>query len=703
MPDSNNQNENEARLNLLYEIGRVLASAETMNEAAPQILEAICRRLRFDLGELWRVNKDEAVLTFENAWHYPSPRLEGLTARSREYEFIKGEGLPGEVWAQNAPVWIGSIEAENNLPRKLFVEELDMRSAFGFPIRLGEKLLGVFSFFSREARQPDEIFLRMFAAIGDNIGQFVERERIEKHLRQSEESYRIVAETASDAIIKIDTESKILFVNTAVERIFGYAVEEILGESLTNLIPEDLREQHLTGFRRYLETGERQLSWAGIEIPALHKDGHIFPMEISFGEFNQNSERFFIGIARDISRRKRTEAEREQLLESEQKSRQIAEAANRAKDEFIAVVSHELRSPLNAMLGWTRILQEQKPDEKTIEYALDVIVRNARSQSKLIEDLLDIARVGEKKLRLDLQPTELAPIINQAVEIIKPAATAKNIRITQSLDRTANFVVGDDERLRQIIENLLSNAVKFTLDGGLINVRLEREDNRAKIVVSDNGQGITPEFLPQIFELFKQADLPATRRHGGLGIGLSLARNLVELHGGAITATSAGEGRGATFIVRLPLREIAPIKENSSKVKFMDSQGKLSGFWILAVDDEADAREIVSFMLQINGAKVTTANSAVEAIDILKSSNGKLPDILLSDISMPNESGYALLEKIRALPEENGGRIPAVALTAFNRPEDRQNAFEAGFQKHLGKPVEMDDLISAIIETARAR
>ncbi|MDQ3062403.1 MAG: ATP-binding protein, partial [Acidobacteriota bacterium] len=686
-----------------------------------------------------------------------------------------------------------------------------------------------------------------------------------------EESYRIVAETASDVVIKIDEHSKILFVNHSVERVFGHRVEEMLGQSLAMIMPEGLRERHQAGLQHYLATGERHLSWAGIEISALHAKGHTFPLEISFGEYKEDGKRFFIAIARDITRRKQyerallerehlallnsdvshaliqndslqdilnncteavvkhldaafariwtlnkkenvlelqassgiythldgehsrvpvgkfkigliaeerkphltnsvvgdgrvadqdwakregmvafagypliveerlvgvigmfarqplaekslevltsvsnaialgierkqTEAERERLLISEQQARENAETANRAKDEFIAIVSHELRSPLNAMLGWTRILQEQKPNEEMTSYALDVIVRNARSQSKLIEDLLDIARLNEGKLRLELLPIELAPIIVAAIEIIKPTTDAKNIRLNQSLDKAANFIVGDGERLRQIVENLLSNAVKFTPEGGRVDIGLERENNEAKIIISDTGQGISAEFLPQIFERFKQADPSTTRRHGGLGIGLSLARDLVELHGGTITAQSAGEGTGAIFTVSLPLRMIAPIKENSSgKVESMDSQGKLNGFWILAVDDEADAREIVSFMLQINGAKVTTANSAVEALEILKESNGHLPDVLLSDISMPNESGYALLEKIRALPRENGGEIPAVALTAFNRPEDRQSAFEAGFQRHLGKPVEMEDLISAIIETAGAK
>jgi len=1386
---SESNTEKDTRLNLLYEIGRILASLETMNEAAPQILEAVCRHLRFELGELWCLHKGETVLKLESVWHLPA--MEKFVAESRRFEFPIGDGLPGKVWAKNAPVWIENLSGEEQLPRRFFAEESGLQSGFAFPILLGERFLGAFSFFSTDARRADDALLQMFAAVGNHIGQFIKHEKIESSLRESEdryrafieqstegiwrfeldeklsvnlpvdeqvelgfrrgylaecndamarmydleraedlvgsriadlldmsdaanveylrsfiesgynlidaeshekdrngndkyflnslvgtiengflvrvwgtqrditaqkkaeqatreseESYRIVAETASDAIIKIDEDSRILFVNSSVERVFGYTVGEMLGQSLTMIVPENLRERHHAGFRRYLETGVRHLPWEGLEIPALHADGHTFPMEISFGEYHQHGSRFFIGIARDITERKRTENrltliseiselarafddpneflyavskavgehlqvkrclfneidierdletvhrdycsgvesvagehrisdyssitsadmiagttvvnnnskidprtaddyakvyepnserayvavpllrencwvaslwvsddkprewngqeislletvaertwtaieklrvdvalreseerfakafnssplavtitslntgklvevnetfvnltgysraeavgrttdelrlwekphdreielaavkrdgqvrdleysfrlrdgaevvgllaaelldlggkpcvltviqditrrkraeenlkhqktllealtesvldgilivspegkmlhfnqhfldiwnfsaevvesqsderaldwaanqttnpqaflervgnvyqqpdrevreevlmrdgrvyerfgapilsgetrlgwvwtfrditerklaekavreseeryrslfetmdegfclcemifdqdgkpsdyrfletnpafermtglaradgrtarellpnlearwfeiygkvvltgeavrfvdgsdamnrwfdvyashvgdadsrrfailftditerrkienEREQLLASEQQAREIAEEANHAKDEFIALVSHELRSPLNAMLGWTRILQNQNPDEETKNHALDIIVRNARSQSRLIEDLLDIARVSKGKLRVEMQPTELIPIINAAVEIIKPAAAAGNIKLSQTLDRAADLINGDVDRLRQVVENLLSNALKFTPPDGSIEVRLERENNTAKIVISDTGQGISREFLPQIFERFKQADASATRRHGGLGIGLSLARDLVELHGGAISAESAGEGQGATFIVTLPLRVVAPLTENSDEVETMDAQGKLSGFWILAVDDEADARELVSFMLQINGAKVTTANSAVEALDILKSSEGRLPDILLSDISMPNESGYALLEKIRALPREHGGQIPAVALTAFNRPEDREAAYEAGFQKHLGKPVEPNDLISAIIEMAGAR
>lgn len=865
------QTKNDARLKMLYNISSILASSETIDAAAPQILEAVCRALRYEAGEFWSSEREGSKLRCKTAWH-SSPEAEIFLEESQKFEFSKGEGLPGQVWGLIAPVWIENLSAAVNFPRKELALKAGIHSAFAFPVLPGEKLSGVFNFFCREIRAPDEDLLNMFAAVGNLIGQFIKRENAEERFRESEARYRIVAETASDGLISIDADSKILFANPATERIFGHKVENVVGQKLTMLMPEYLRAVHEAGITRYIETGKRHLNWQHIEVAGLHADDYEFPLELSFGESNQNGKKVFIGIARDITERKsaeqallererlallnsdvsfaliqnnslqdilracteavvkhldaafariwtlnkennilelqtssgiythldgehsripvgnykigliaaerkphltnfvigdarvseqewaksegmvafagyplvvekhlvgviamfarraltsqtlealasisntialgierkQTEAEREKLLENEKQLRLEAEIANRSKDEFIAVVSHELRSPLNAMLGWTRILQNTQTDAQTTAHALDVIVRNARSQSKLIEDLLDSSRISRGKLRLDMQPLELVPIIESAIELTAPIAQAKEISITERLETTANFITGDADRINQILDNLLSNAIKFTPPGGSIEIRLEREENEAKIIIADSGQGIREDFLPHIFRRFKQADPSDTRRHGGLGIGLSLARHLVELHGGRISAYSAGEGNGATFTVYLPLRVVAPIKGNPgiNGGESMNNQGKLSGVWVLAVDDEADAREMVSFMLQINGAKVTSARSAVEALEILRSAGDRLPDLLLSDISMPNESGYALLEKIRALPSENGGQIPAIALTAFNRPEDRQAALDAGFQKHLGKPVEPDNLISAIIETANPK
>ena len=501
-----------------------------------------------------------------------------------------------------------------------------------------------------------------------------------------------------------NVENDAVFADKNLARMFSVSEADANGGKIENYIRSihsNDRERIGKIISQALESGD---SYEG-DYRLVSSDGGICWV-VARGTIERDADGVAVslpGVVLDITERKEAEFERELLFVEAQKAREIAERANRSKDEFIALVSHELRSPLNAMLGWTRVLQKKQADEKTTAYALDVIVRNALSQSRLIEDLLDIARIGEGKLRIEKRATAIIPIIKSAIEIIRPAADGKNIVIAESFDSAANFIHGDDDRLRQVIENLLSNAVKFTPDGGRVEISLKRNDRQIELIFSDTGQGIAAEFMPEIFEKFRQADPSTTRRHGGLGIGLSLARDLVELHGGKISAQSEGEGKGATFIVTLPLRMVMPIRQNSDTEGNMSSQGKLNGFWILAVDDEADAREIVSFMLQINGAKVTTANSAVEALEILQSANGRIPDILLSDISMPFESGYALLQKVRALPREHGGDIPAVALTAFNRPEDREAAFEAGFQKHLGKPVDMDALIDAIVETASAK
>ncbi len=538
------------------------------------------------------------------------------------------------------------------------------------------------------------------------LGTYIDitdRKRAEEALRESQEVLSLAMQSSRMGAWSRDLTSEEVYWSAELEEIFGLKAGTFVGnrQGFYDYVYIEDKEYMAREVRIALNEHRSYI----VEFRFHHADGSLRWMEgRGQGIYAPDGTPLKVyGIGVDITERKRAEAERERLLESERQARETAERANHSKDEFIALVSHELRSPLNAMLGWTRILQKKQADEKTTDYALDVIVRNARSQSRLIEDLLDIARIGGGKLRLEMRPTEIVPIIKAALESIKPTADVKNIGIVESLDTTANFISGDDDRLRQIVENLLSNAVKFTPEGGKIEITLKREGFQAQITVSDSGQGISAEFLPQIFERFKQADASTTRRHGGLGIGLSLARDLVELHGGTISAQSDGDGTGSTFIVTLPLRTVNAIKQNSDAEGKMNSQGKLNGFWILAVDDEADAREIVSFMLQINGAKVTTANSAVEALEILSGCNGRLPDILLSDISMPFESGYALVEKVRALPAEKGGQIPAVALTAFNRPEDREAAFEAGFQRHLGKPVDMDALIEAIIETAEVK
>ena len=408
---------------------------------------------------------------------------------------------------------------------------------------------------------------------------------------------------------------------------------------------------------------------------------------------------------RDILQRQRVEEERKQLLARAQAARAQAETANRTKDEFLATVSHELRTPLNAMLGWARILRTSKLDEETTARALEAIERNAQSQAKLIEDLLDVSRIITGKMRVDVAPVDLASVIEAALDTVRPAARAKEIRLEPALDPAVGPVPGDGARLQQVIWNLLSNAVKFTPRGGRVEVRLQRLGSYAEITVSDTGHGIKQEFLPYIFERFRQADSSISRAHSGLGLGLAIVRHLVELHGGRVSVASGGEGQGATFKVKLPIA----IAQDSGRVSHSDEKGDqfmpaqalsfechpaLRGLRVLVVDDDLDARTLFKSILERCGAEIISVSSADEAHGALES--GK-PDIVVSDIGMPVEDGYAFIRKVRAKElREQDGRLPAVALTAHARIEDRLQALSAGYQAHLAKPVEPAELVAVI-------
>ncbi len=408
---------------------------------------------------------------------------------------------------------------------------------------------------------------------------------------------------------------------------------------------------------------------------------------------------FGIGISISILSQARLSllAKRERLLASEQDARRAAEDANRLKDEFLATVSHELRTPLTAINGWALMLRAGRLDAVQSKRALDTIVRSAKSQNRLISDLLDVSRIIAGKMRLDVAPLNLGSVIHAAVETVLPAAEAKGIRLSLLLDPAAEKMSGDAERLQQVVWNLLSNAVKFAPKGGRVEVRLKRVNSNVEIAVADNGQGIKPEFLPYVFEHFRQEDSGTDRRQGGLGLGLAIVRRIVELHGGTARAESEGLGKGATFTVALP---IAPFRGASPDELRAEAAGEsvtpqnpplLAGVRALFVDDEADARELVAMMLAQGGAEVRTAVSAAEA---LAACDEWRPDILISDIGMPGEDGYMLMKKLRARESDRGGHIPAIALTAYGRREDRQRALSAGYDSHVPKPIEPAELLA---------
>jgi CheY-like chemotaxis protein/nitrogen-specific signal transduction histidine kinase len=404
-----------------------------------------------------------------------------------------------------------------------------------------------------------------------------------------------------------------------------------------------------------------------------------------------------------VTERARAETERAELLAREQAARAEAERANRAKDEFLATLSHELRTPLSAILGWTRMLRTVPLDEATVTRALQTIERNAKLQAQLIEDLLDVSRVITGKLALDVRVVELGPIIDAALEVVRPAAQAKGIRLEATLDAEAGLVSGDASRLQQIVWNLLSNAIKFTPAAGQVEIRLERAGLYARITVTDTGQGLSPDFLPHVFERFRQADSSSTRAHGGLGLGLAIVRQLAELHGGTVDAASPGLGMGATFGVNLPLAGVAtPADDADPEVEDERSEPgvSLEGVRVLVVDDQEDARELVRLFLTTHGADVSSAASVAEAIAALERA---VPDVLVTDLAMPHEDGYALLRRVRALERERGKAIPALAVTAFAGVDDGQRARAAGFAAHLAKPVEPQQIARAVALAAGRR
>jgi signal transduction histidine kinase len=419
---------------------------------------------------------------------------------------------------------------------------------------------------------------------------------------------------------------------------------------------------------------------------------------------------FFAQVTRNMKERaillEQEEAARqgaERAFEGERQARDRAEQASRLKDEFLATVSHELRTPLNAILGWARMLRAGTVDPKSAHRGLESIERNAVAQAQLIEDLLDISRIVAGRLRLEVVPLDLVDVIRAAVDVVKPAADAKQIQIETAFDRGAAAVTGDPQRLQQVVWNLLSNSIKFTPTGGRVEARLERRDGNAAIVVRDTGDGISPEFLPHVFELFRQADGGPSRKQGGLGLGLAIVRRIVEMHGGMIRAESLGQGAGATFIVELPLlgvrladRAPLPLAGADDKAALATSLAtapRLDGLKILAVDDQRDTLDVIEAILTSAGAEVRTRGDAGSAVETVRTWH---PDLLVADIGLPEEDGYVLIQRVRNLPPDEGGNTPAVALTAFARVEDRMRTLSAGYQMHVAKPVEPLDLVTIL-------
>jgi PAS domain S-box-containing protein len=516
-----------------------------------------------------------------------------------------------------------------------------------------------------------------------------ERKKAETALRISEDRYRDLVDNSHELICTHDLQGKVLSVNPWAARVLGYSQESLVGIHIRDGLLPEYREE----FDQYLETVKTQGSARGV-MKVRTATGETRLWEYYNTLRTEGVETPIVrGMAHDAT-------ERRQALQREKEARLEAEAANRVKDEFLSTLSHELRTPLTAIMGWSDLLLHDEVAPRKRRQAIETIARNANSQCELINDLLEVSRIITGKLRLEFAACELESVIYAAVDSIRPTAEAKGVKLQVVLEPNSGPIFGDRERLQQIVWNLLSNGVKFNRHGGLVQVKLQRINSHVEIVVTDTGVGIKPDFLPHVFERFRQADGSTTRTYGGLGLGLAIVRHLVELHGGAAWVESAGENEGSTFTVRFPSmiaselqaepRMEAPVE---TMIESRDRKRVLRGFRVLVVDDEFDARALVTTMLERSGAQVLAVSSTREALDSMEKWK---PDVLIADIGMPIEDGYSLIRKVRALPSDRGGQTPALALTAYARTEDRIRALSEGYQMHLAKPVDRLELATIV-------
>jgi PAS domain S-box-containing protein len=544
-----------------------------------------------------------------------------------------------------------------------------------------------------------------------------DRKRAEEALRESEErARRTLVDQMLAGVIEGNSDGRFVMVNQRFCDITGYTEAELVGTLMSDLTHPDDIPNCMNLYLRLLETGESFVT----EKRYRRKDGsevwvntNVSPVYNAEGKIEKA-----VAVVLDITDRKRAESEREQLLKQEKLARAAAQAANQSKDEFLTVVSHELRSPLNSILGYARLLRTRPADVSRIKQTVEIIERNGRMQLQLIEDLLDTARIISGKLKLEVSPVALVNVVAAALEAVRPAAQAKNIEMVSHIDPGAGQIIGDHGRLQQVVWNLLSNAIKFTPQSGRVELHMESVDHHVRITISDTGKGIEPEFMPFVFDRFRQSDSSSARRFGGLGLGLSLVKQLVELHGGTVEAASDGPGCGATFRVMLPQspaktgvsfsqqpRAVATREVRMEGAIPLDEVPSLEGVSVLVVDDQEEARQLLTETLSECGARVTTVSSGIEALAILSDPpEGERPSVLILDINMPGEDGYKALERVRALEAERGvaqsDQIPAIALTALGRSEDRLKALAAGFRMHVAKPVEPAELAMVIASLA---
>ncbi|MFN2576749.1 MAG: PAS domain S-box protein [Pyrinomonadaceae bacterium] len=725
------RNRMERRLTVQYEAARILAAAESLCNAAPELMQAMCESLGWDLGQLWIADRETNKLRWLASWQVDSPGANDLAAASRGLVFSRGIGLPGRIWAHGMSQWIHDIAEDFNFPRRETALQADLHSAFGFPINLGDEVSGVMEFFSHELQSSDQSLLDVMTGIGNQIGQFLERERVEAErskLYEREQRARLELEATMERMRQVQKVTEVALAHLSLDKLLAELLDRVRDavdvDTVVIMLLEESNELvawatkgleldvtiHVpvgAGFAGRVAERKAPIAIDNIEEADLHTPflrehgvksllgvplllegrvlGIIHVGRLALRPFTDADTRllelvaFRVALAIDNAR----------LFEEERAARRDAEAASRAKDEFLTTISHELRTPLTPIIGWIHMIRNDLLPPEEAAHGLQIIDKNSHALKRLINDLLDMSAILSGKMRMEQKPLLLEEVVREAVEVVRTESATREVRLEITASNSHDPVVtGDRSRLVQAFSNVLDNAIKFSRPGGRVKIICQDQEDKAIVRVEDEGEGISSEFLPFVFERFRQEDGSKTRAHGGLGLGLALVKSFVEAHDGAVEAASAGQGRGSRFTITLPRSESAAAVSSQTAT---DTGARALPAHLMIVEDDADTLEMLRTTLEAKGFKVTTCESGAEALSIAPH---KSVDLIVSDIGMPEMDGLEMIRKLREIDEYKA--IPAIALTGYASNQDAKSAVAAGFSTHISKPVDPAELLKMI-------
>ena len=714
-----------------FAAARILTEATSLAEAAPKLLRTICEGIEWDVGQLWIVDHQVNKLRLMASWHRDSLKLDEFVAASRTRFFGRGAGLPGRIWDSGAPEWIDEIASDRGFPRIAFAVQAQLHSAFGLPVKFGDQVSGAMEFFSTERQQIDQSLLDLMSAIGNQIGQVIERESAGEErskLYEREQRARLELEATMQRMRQVQIVTEVALSHLSVDKLLAELLDRVrdaldvdtvvilLLEADNTLVAWATKGLELdikihvpmgSGFAGRVAARKEPIAIDDINQADLHTPflrergvksllgvplllegrvlGVIHVGRRSLRPFSEDDTRllelvaFRIALAIDNAR----------LFEEERAAQREAEAASRAKDEFLTTISHELRTPLTPIIGWIHMIRNGLLPEKESMHGLEVIEKNSHSLKRLINDLLDMSAILSGKMRVEQKLVALNGVVREAVETVRPYASAHEVQLETALDDSRDAIVtGDRARLVQAFANLLENAIKFSRSGGRVKISCERKDNSAQVRVEDEGRGISSDFLPFVFERFRQEDGSKTRAHGGLGLGLALVKSFIEAHQGTIEAASGGPGKGSCFTITLPCaKDVAQTMSQATG----ESQAEPAPAHLMIIEDDEDTLEMLRGILEMHGFRVTACESAEETLRVAPQNT---VDLIVSDIGMPHMDGLEMIRQLREI--EHYKTVPAIALTGYAAPKDEKAALIAGFDAHVSKPVDPAELLRLI-------